>query len=89
MLVVNSSNLRSIRGIERLHYLSYLELENNNIINVNPLLELSRIEKLYLRRNKIANVQIIEYLQKQGQYKNRCEIGAQTVPTEQELNEAW
>ncbi|CAL6060497.1 leucine-rich_repeat domain-containing protein [Hexamita inflata] len=89
MLVVNNSNLRSIRGIERLHHLIYLELENNNIININPLLELSRIEKLYLRKNKIANVQIIEFQQKQGQYKNRCEIGAQTEPTEQELNDAW
>ncbi|CAL6071215.1 Conserved_hypothetical protein [Hexamita inflata] len=88
LLMIKESNLKSIKGVERLTELNYLELINNNIVNVNGLRELNQLERLYLNGNSIVDFSAVKYLQSKGCCKMNCFTNNQKQPTQQEIEEA-
>lgn len=58
----NIRNLSEISGLNNLKYLKKLDLSNNQIENVKPLVELKDLTHLVLSNNQISDVDNLEYL---------------------------
>ncbi|CAL6032568.1 leucine-rich_repeat domain-containing protein [Hexamita inflata] len=82
------ANLKTIKGVERLVQIQYLDLAPNSIVNINRIRALQNIQEIYLHSNKINDLSPVDYLKTKELCKNGCRIDNQITPTQEEINEA-
>ncbi|CAL6004811.1 Conserved_hypothetical protein [Hexamita inflata] len=87
-LVHRDSDLKSVKGVERITELEYLDLQMNQLVNVNGIRELEKLTHLYINSNKITDLSPVEYLKGKGCCKNDCDTYNQKQPSQQEIDES-
>ncbi|MFT5084546.1 MAG: Leucine-rich repeat (LRR) protein [Lentisphaeria bacterium] len=61
-LYCRGRNINSLAGIEKLTYLSYVDISINNIENISPIKELSSLKILNISANPIQDISPLKYL---------------------------
>ncbi|CAL6078835.1 Leucine-rich_repeat domain superfamily [Hexamita inflata] len=82
-----NSALKTVKGVERLVGLEKMDLNNNQIVELN-IRGLDKLKVLCVRNNKLRDLSGAEYLKAKGCCKERCEIGGQKQPSQEEIDEA-
>ncbi|CAL6078845.1 Leucine-rich_repeat domain superfamily [Hexamita inflata] len=82
-----NSDLKTVKGVERLVGLECLYLRDNKIVELN-IRGLDKLKVLGVRNNKIRDLSGAEYLKAKGCCKERYGIGGQKQPGQEEIDEA-
>ena len=61
-IILIKENIEDIKGLENFQNLTYLNLWDNEITNLEPLQNLTNLINLWLAENKITNIKILENL---------------------------
>ncbi|CAL6078847.1 Leucine-rich_repeat domain superfamily [Hexamita inflata] len=82
-----NSDLKTVKGVERLVGLEFLYLERNQIVELN-IRGLDKLERLYVPNNKIMDLSGAEYLKAKGCCQQNYNISNQKQPSQEEIDEA-
>ncbi|CAL6065613.1 Hypothetical_protein [Hexamita inflata] len=82
------SSLKTVKGVERLVELEFLNYNHSQSIVELNVRGLVKLKQLHVCCNKIKDFSGVDYLKAKGCCKDGLDVGGQTQPTQEEIDEA-